>query len=75
MDDIDFIKYITRISEACGILCKRMDKLEQEIDLLKHEEETRSENSCKIYNISDFNKNKQFDPLCDRNSLIEGMSF
>lgn len=48
MNDTDVFKYIARISEACGIICKRMDKLEHEVELLKHEEAAPSEGGCKI---------------------------
>lgn len=63
MNDTDVFKYIARISEAYGILCKRMDKLEHEIDLLKHKEPASSEGGCKIYNISDFKKGNQLKSL------------
>lgn len=63
MDDIDIFKYMARISEACGIICKRMDKLEHEVELLKHEESTPSEGGCKIYDINDFKKDNQLKPI------------
>lgn len=56
MNDTDVFKYIARISEACGIICKRMDKLEHEVELLKHEEPAPSEGGCKIYDINELQK-------------------